>query len=112
MGSCALIIAIIFLIIEAKYEQFSCVGTRKRIVLADLITSLAASFLFIITTFTLWTKYSSLELEENYNGRSAKFAVLFSFLSAIVWVNFIVFQYFTNKILGSYCIICLSSMAG
>ncbi|CEF71056.1 Synaptogyrin [Strongyloides ratti] len=85
MGSCALIIAIIFLIIEAKYEQFSCVGTRKRIVLADLITSLAASFLFIITTFTLWTKYSSLELEENYNGRSAKFAVLFSFLSAIVW---------------------------
>uniref|UniRef100_A0A0K0G4V9 Synaptogyrin homolog 1 (inferred by orthology to a C. elegans protein) n=1 Tax=Strongyloides venezuelensis TaxID=75913 RepID=A0A0K0G4V9_STRVS len=85
MGSLALIIALIFLLIEAKYEQFSCVGTRKRIVLTDLITSLAITFLFIVTTFTLWSKYSSLELDENYNGRSAKFAVLFSFLSVIVW---------------------------
>lgn len=93
MGSCALIIAIIFLLIEAKYEQFSCVGTRKRIVLADLITSLATSFLFIITTFTLWSKYSSLDLEENYNGRSAKFAVLFSFLSVIVWGAIALYAY-------------------
>uniref|UniRef100_A0A0N5BHN0 MARVEL domain-containing protein n=1 Tax=Strongyloides papillosus TaxID=174720 RepID=A0A0N5BHN0_STREA len=105
MGSLALIIALIFLLIEAKYEQFTCVGTRKRIVLTDLITSLAIAFLFIVTTFTLWSKYSSLaiaflfivttftlwskysslELDENYNGRSAKFAVLFSFLSVIVW---------------------------
>uniref|UniRef100_A0A0N5A3E3 MARVEL domain-containing protein n=1 Tax=Parastrongyloides trichosuri TaxID=131310 RepID=A0A0N5A3E3_PARTI len=100
MGSTALIIALIYLVIEAKYEQFSCVGTRKRIVLVDLITSLATSFLFIITSFTLWSKYSSLELDENYNGRSAKFAVLFSFLSAIVWgaIGFYAFRQWQSSV--------------
>uniref|UniRef100_A0AC35U7S8 MARVEL domain-containing protein n=1 Tax=Rhabditophanes sp. KR3021 TaxID=114890 RepID=A0AC35U7S8_9BILA len=93
MGSIAVVVSGVFLIIEAKYEQISAVQTRKRIVIADLICSIVVSVLFLITTFTLWSKYASLELEEEYNGRSAKFAVFFSFFSFLVWVALAIYAF-------------------
>ncbi|VDN55840.1 unnamed protein product [Dracunculus medinensis] len=85
MGFFAAICAIIFLLSDANFEKISAVQTRKRIVIIDMAISAIFTFLFIITFFSLWSKYGSLELNEPYDSGLIKFAIFCALISLIAW---------------------------
>ncbi|KAK0397077.1 hypothetical protein QR680_001969 [Steinernema hermaphroditum] len=73
------------LILDARFHTISAIQTRRRAVLVDLAVSGFMTFLFLITFFTLWSKYSSFELNEEYSGKSAKLSIFFAFVSLLSW---------------------------
>ncbi|TMS36665.1 hypothetical protein L596_003771 [Steinernema carpocapsae] len=77
--------AVALLILDARFHTISAVQTRRRAVLTDLVVSGVMSFIFLITFFTLWSKYSSFEITEEYSGRYAKLSIFFALISLVSW---------------------------
>ncbi|VBB29367.1 unnamed protein product [Acanthocheilonema viteae] len=85
MGFFAVLSSMGLLYLDAKFEKISSVPTRKRAVTTDMILSALLAFLFLITFFSLWSKYGEVDISKPYNGGMAKSAILFSLLSFITW---------------------------
>ncbi|VDK55379.1 unnamed protein product [Gongylonema pulchrum] len=87
MGFFAILSAVGLLFLDAKFEKISSVPTRKRAVTADMILSAVLAFLFLITFFSLWLKYGDVQLEQPFEGGTAKSAIIFALLSTVAWVK-------------------------
>uniref|UniRef100_A0A915PLD5 Synaptogyrin n=1 Tax=Setaria digitata TaxID=48799 RepID=A0A915PLD5_9BILA len=85
MGFFAVLSAVGLLFLDAKFETISSIPTRKRAVMTDMILSGLLAFLFLITFFSLWSKYGEVDISEPYSGGLAKIAIFFAFLSVFVW---------------------------
>ncbi|OZC08158.1 synaptophysin / synaptoporin [Onchocerca flexuosa] len=85
MGFFAVLSSLGLLFLEAKFEKISSIPTRKRAVTTDMILSALLAFLFLITFFSLWSKYGEVEISEPYSGGMAKSAILFALLSFVTW---------------------------
>uniref|UniRef100_A0AAF5PGE2 Synaptogyrin n=1 Tax=Wuchereria bancrofti TaxID=6293 RepID=A0AAF5PGE2_WUCBA len=85
MGFFAVLSSLGLLFLDAKFEKISSIPTRKRAVTTDMILSALLAFLFLITFFSLWSKYGEVDISKPYDGGLAKSAILFAFLSFITW---------------------------
>uniref|UniRef100_A0A0R3S345 Synaptogyrin n=1 Tax=Elaeophora elaphi TaxID=1147741 RepID=A0A0R3S345_9BILA len=85
MGFFAVLSSLGLLFLDAKFEKISSVPTRKRAVATDMILSALLAFLFLITFFSLWSKYGEVEISKPYDGGMAKSAILFALLSCVTW---------------------------
>ncbi|VDN05873.1 unnamed protein product [Thelazia callipaeda] len=87
MGFFAILGALGLLFLDAKFEKISSVPSRKRAVVTDLTISASFASLFLITFFTLWSKYGELDISEPYDGGTAKSAIFFALFSFIAWIG-------------------------
>ncbi|VDN90221.1 unnamed protein product [Brugia pahangi] len=101
MGFFAVLSSLGLLFLDAKFEKISSIPTRKRAVTTDMILSglltilflffdrialnPLLAFLFLITFFSLWSKYGEVDISKPYDGGMAKSAILFAFLSFVTW---------------------------
>ncbi|EFO23195.1 hypothetical protein LOAG_05297 [Loa loa] len=85
MGFFAVLSSLGLLFLDAKFEKISSVPTRKRAVTTDMILSALLAFLFLITFFSLWSKYGEVDISKPYDGGMAKSAILFALLSFVTW---------------------------
>ncbi|VDO48846.1 Synaptogyrin homolog, putative [Brugia malayi] len=85
MGFFAVLSSLGLLFLDAKFEKISSIPTRKRAVTTDMILSALLAFLFLITFFSLWSKYGEVDISKPYDGGMAKSAILFAFLSFVTW---------------------------
>ncbi|VDK87964.1 unnamed protein product [Litomosoides sigmodontis] len=85
MGFFAVLSSLGLLYLDAKFEKISSIPTRKRAVTTDMGLSVFLAFLFLITFFSLWSKYGEVDISKPYDGGMAKSAIFFAFLSLVTW---------------------------
>ncbi|CAF0796319.1 unnamed protein product [Brachionus calyciflorus] len=87
VGVIAFIACIIFLILDARFENFSSIKIRRRVVVADMVFSAAWAFVwFIIFCYMAneWRK-APIEIEQGAESNLVRTALAFSFFSIITW---------------------------
>lgn len=88
VGVVALIVCVIFLILDAKFENLSSIKIRKRVVVADMAFSAVWAFVwFLIFCYMSneWRKTSA-ELEVKAEAHLVRTSLAFAFFSIITWV--------------------------
>jgi hypothetical protein len=89
IGVIALLACILFLILDARFDSFSSIKIRRRVVLVDLgfsgVWGVMWFFCFCFLANS-WRKTSG-EQEEQANGHLIRTAIAFSFFSMLTWVR-------------------------
>ena len=88
IGVIAFLASLLFLIFDAKFDSFSNIKTRRRIVVADLGFSSLWSFIWFVCFCYLansWRKTSD-EAKEEAEANKIQAAIAFSFFSTLIWV--------------------------
>ena len=91
IGVVAFSASLLFLFFDAKFESFSNIKTRRRIVVADMIfSSLWTSFWFINFCYLAnsWRKTDD-DVKEKADSNKIQAAIAFSFFSTLLWVSYI-----------------------
>ena len=94
IGVIAFLACIIFLIVDASFENISNAELRKKLVLADLVFSGFWSFLWFVGFCYLadtWRKSSTISYSQ-FQLNHARASITFSFFSIITWVRSILFH--------------------
>jgi hypothetical protein len=108
LSTIALLACIAFLIIDARFDSFSNVKTRKRAVVVDLAFSgfwAALWFLGFCYMANEWRKTSD-DLENRAEAGNVRLALIFSFLSILSWamiclLNFLRYRQGVSTIFSS-----------
>ena len=90
IGVIAFLASLIFLFFDAKFESFSNIKTRRRIVIADFaFCSLWAFFWFINFCYIAnsWNKTLD-DVKEKADSNKVQTAIAFSCFSTLLWVIF------------------------
>ncbi len=91
VGVFAFLICIFFLLIDARFDNFSNINTRKRAVIIDMGLSGVYAFIWFVTFCYLadaWRKTDD-QIAQKVDSSSIRTAIAFSFLSIITWVIFL-----------------------
>jgi len=95
IGVIAFLALIVFLIIDARFDSFSSVKIRRRMVIADLAFSGVWGFAWFFGFCYManeWRKTSD-ELEEKSDAGLIRLALAFSFFSFLVWAMICLLNY-------------------
>ena len=88
IGVIAIIGCILFLVIDARFDNFSNIKTRRRLVIADLGFALIMSLFWFITFCYLaneWRKTSD-DIRNKSETHKVQASIAFAFFSIITWV--------------------------
>ncbi len=89
VGVLAFLIGLILLVIDARFDNFSNIKTRKKAVIMDTVISGAWAFVWFICFCYLadsWRKTSD-EVKKQAEESLINLAIAFSFFSVILWVS-------------------------
>lgn len=90
IGVLAFLICVVFLFIDARFDNFSNINTRKRAVIIDMGLSGVYAFIWFVTFCYLADAWRTTDdqVKERVDSSSINTAILFSFLSIVTWVIF------------------------
>lgn len=94
IGVLGFLACIIFLAVDAYFENISSVQLRKQVVIGDLGCSGVFTFLFFVTFCYLTNKWTSSSFDaEDYDKNPAQAAIAFSFFSIFTWAGLTFFAW-------------------
>ena len=88
VGVTAFLFCVVFLVIDARFDNFSNIKTRKRAVIADMVISGVYAFIWFITFCYLTDAWRKTEdnVKNVVDVSCVNTAIAFAFLSIITWV--------------------------